>query len=83
MIHSYKNTLRTFFLKSILFYQKYLSLILGGQCRFTPTCSEYARQCFTHMPLSKAFLKSLWRILRCNPLSKGYEDEPFKKQDKK
>ena len=70
-----KNLLKYFFILIIRFYQKFLSPVFGGQCRFYPTCSEYAIQCFENLPLHKAILKSVWRILRCQPLSKGYEDE--------
>ncbi len=56
-------------------YQKLISPWLGsGKCRFTPTCSEYAMEAFHKYPFYRAFFMSVWRILRCNPLSKGGYD---------
>ena len=63
--------------RSIVLYQKYLSPLLGRPCRFYPSCSEYARQCFLYYPLAKAFLKSCYRILRCQPFAKFGEDDPL------
>lgn len=55
-------------------YQRVISPLLPGQCRFYPSCSEYAVQCFTHYSFPRALFKSTYRILRCNPLSEGYFD---------
>ena len=55
-------------------YQRAISPLLPGQCRFYPSCSEYAVQCFTHYSFPRALFKSTYRILRCNPLSEGYFD---------
>ena len=51
-------------------------LILGpyARCRFHPTCSEYALECFRSFPLHKAFGKTLSRIARCNPMHPGGVD---------
>ena len=58
----------------IRLYQATLGLWLGGQCRFMPTCSEYFIQALTSHGLIKGVLKGTWRILRCNPFSKGGYD---------
>ncbi len=63
-------------LQAIVFYKVSLSPLTGNRCRFYPTCSEYASKCFAHYPFYEAFYLSLWRILRCQPFSKGYIDEP-------
>lgn len=47
-----------------------------GYCKFTPTCSEYGKQVITKKGLFIGFFKTLYRILRCNPCSKGGEDLP-------
>jgi len=60
----------------IALYQKTLSNYLGGKCRFYPSCSEYAKQTITKNGVCKGLLKSIWRILRCNPLNKGGIDYP-------
>ncbi|WP_151409493.1 membrane protein insertion efficiency factor YidD [Anaerococcus sp. Marseille-P9784] len=67
--------LNKIFIKIIIFYRKFISPQLGlGKCKYHPTCSSYAIECFTRYGFVKAFFKSLWRILRCNPFSKGGYD---------
>jgi putative membrane protein insertion efficiency factor len=52
-------------------YQVTLSPLLGGQCRFVPTCSVYFIGAVETHGAVCGTLMGLWRILRCNPLSKG------------
>ena len=61
----------------ILFYQKCISPSTLPTCRFTPTCSEYAKQALRkHGPL-KGLALAVWRILRCNPWGgSGYDPVP-------
>ncbi|MDO8625889.1 MAG: membrane protein insertion efficiency factor YidD [Candidatus Magasanikbacteria bacterium] len=47
-----------------------------GFCRFYPSCSEYAYQAIKKQGLIFGLVKSVWRILRCNPLGKGGVDLP-------
>lgn len=62
-------------IKIIRFYQVYISGILGpSKCRFYPTCSQYAIEAFEKKPFFKALIMTIWRILRCNPFSKGGYD---------
>lgn len=53
-----------------------LHLLLGpgNGCRFTPSCSAYAREAFDHRPFHIALGLTLVRILRCNPWSSGGYD---------
>ncbi|MGB0455096.1 MAG: membrane protein insertion efficiency factor YidD [Bacteriovoracaceae bacterium] len=55
-------------------YQKALSPFLGTNCRFTPTCSEYALECVKKYPLYKAIFKIFYRIIRCHPFHPGGHD---------
>ncbi len=63
-------------------YQKTLSFDHGifkylypyGYCRFKPTCSEYAIQALEKYGFIKGGFKAVWRVLRCNPWSKGGHD---------
>jgi putative membrane protein insertion efficiency factor len=55
-------------------YQATLSRFLGGQCRFTPTCSEYFIQAVAKHGAFRGGLMGAWRILRCNPFSRGGYD---------
>ncbi|MGN1229763.1 MAG: membrane protein insertion efficiency factor YidD [Prevotella sp.] len=61
----------------ILFYQRCISRYTPPSCRFTPTCSEYARQALIkHGPI-KGLALAIWRILRCNPWGgSGYDPVP-------
>ena len=61
----------------IRFYQRCISPLLGPSCRFTPTCSEYAKQAILkHGPIKGLYL-AIWRILRCNPWGgSGYDPVP-------
>ena len=59
----------------IRFYQKFFSpLKWRTHCIYTPTCSEYAVQAISKYGIIKGILLSVWRILRCNPFSKGGYD---------
>ncbi|MFA5855508.1 MAG: membrane protein insertion efficiency factor YidD [Candidatus Gracilibacteria bacterium] len=51
-------------------------LFPGGFCRFTPSCSSYAHTALGKYGLIRGSLKAVWRILRCNPWSKGGIDLP-------
>ena len=48
----------------------------GGFCRFTPTCSQYTYDAIGKFGFIRGSFKGLWRILRCNPWSKGGIDLP-------
>lgn len=71
-------------LLAISFYQKTLSPDHGwfkkmhphGYCRFYPTCSVYSYEIIKKKGLIKGIPQTLWRIIRCNPWSKGGVDLP-------
>jgi len=63
--------MRHLFVYLIKLYQKLISPLFPPSCRFYPTCSEYAVQSLTKYGVFKGGLKSIWRILRCNPWNKG------------
>ena len=60
---------------AVRFYQQTLHSFVGyGSCRFTPTCSNYMIEALqVHGPVRGLGL-GLWRILRCNPFTKGGYD---------
>lgn len=59
----------------IRFYQKYLSpLKRHPSCKYVPTCSQYAIEAYEKYGFFKGTALSVWRILRCNPFSKGGYD---------
>lgn len=47
-----------------------------GYCPFTPTCSMYGYEAIEKYGFIKGILKTVWRILRCNPFTKGGYDKP-------
>jgi len=55
-------------------YQKYISPLKRPCCRFTPTCSSYAIEAFQKRGFFIGMILTVWRILRCNPFSKGGYD---------
>ncbi|MBT4277377.1 membrane protein insertion efficiency factor YidD [Candidatus Falkowbacteria bacterium] len=84
-----KETINYFFyfprkiiLKLIRFYQKTFSFDHGfmkiffphGYCRFHPSCSEYGYQAIKKYGVIRGGIKTLSRIIRCNPFNKGGND---------
>ena len=66
--------LKQIFVFFINCYQCFLSPILGSNCRYSPTCSEYAKQAIDKYGIAYGVLLSLKRILRCQPWGKsGYD----------
>jgi putative membrane protein insertion efficiency factor len=66
--------MRKVFIYLIKFYQMIISPLFPSVCRFTPSCSEYAIQAYNKYGVFKGTAKTIWRILRCNPFSKGGYD---------
>ncbi len=65
------------FILMIRAYQATLSPLLGGHCRFAPSCSEYALESFRTLPPWRAAWLTLRRLLRCHPLGgSGYDPPP-------
>ena len=62
-------------------YQRFLSPVLGSNCRFHPTCSCYAIEAVERFGVIKGSYLASKRILRCHPLNEGGEDPvpPLKK----
>ena len=68
------NPLKKLAIAPSRFYQKYLSPLQPPCCRFTPTCSQYAIDAIAEWGVIVGLLLAFWRILRCNPYSRGGED---------
>ena len=79
------SALRNAIKKVLIFLIKTYQLTLSprfshGRCRFTPTCSQYALEAIEVHGIFKGCLLAAWRILRCNPFSKGgWDPVPPKK----
>jgi len=55
-------------------YQRFISPMLGSNCRFYPTCSCYANQAIERFGVIKGGYLASKRILKCHPLNAGGED---------
>ncbi len=85
MLHDVFLISRRIVLRCIRLYQKFLSpdhsfwakhIHPIGYCKFTPTCSEYGYTSIERYGVVRGGLRALWRVLRCNPWSRGGEDLP-------
>jgi putative membrane protein insertion efficiency factor len=59
-------------------YKKFVSPYFARSCRFAPTCSEYAAEAVEKFGALKGSAMAAWRILRCNPFSRGGYDPVVK-----
>lgn len=71
-----KRLLKKIAILPILFYQYSISPLFPSSCRYTPTCSQYAKEA-----ILKHGFKGIWlsvkRISRCHPWGgKGYDPVP-------
>ncbi len=65
----------------IKFYQKYIST---KNCRYIPSCSQYTLEAILKHGFFIGWALGFWRILRCNPWSKGgFDKVPDKKSQLK
>jgi uncharacterized protein len=55
-------------------YQRTLSPLLGPRCKYYPSCSEYAVQAIGRYGILRGSVLATWRLLRCNPFSRGGYD---------
>ena len=52
-------------------YQLVLSPMVGQRCKYYPSCSEYAAQAIQRYGILRGLVLAGWRLLRCNPWSRG------------
>lgn len=77
-------------MKHLIFFSlkiyKFLSLVIGrayyfllfpSQCKFYPSCSQYAKEAVERHGVAKGSSMAISRVIRCNPWSKPGVDTPF------
>lgn len=71
------NVLRALLIAPIRLYQWTLSPLLGVNCRFAPSCSEYTAEAIATHGALKGTALALRRIARCHPWGgSGYDPVP-------
>ena len=61
-------------IRAIRWYQRDVSPGRAASCRYLPTRSEYSVEAFEHYGAVRGGAKTAWRLIRCNPFSKGGYD---------
>lgn len=65
----------------IRFYKTAISPNTTKHCKYIPTCSQYGLEAIERFGALKGTALTIWRILRCNPFSKGgYDPVPEKRK---
>jgi len=67
---------RNLFVAFLWAYRKVISPLYGQVCRYHPSCSLYAVRAIQYHGAAWGIGLATWRILRCNPWSKGGIDDP-------
>jgi putative membrane protein insertion efficiency factor len=62
---------RSVLLAPLRAYQRWVSPMFGQRCRYYPSCSEYAAQAIKRFGILRGLVLAGWRLLRCNPWSRG------------
>jgi putative membrane protein insertion efficiency factor len=65
------TSLRRLAVLPIRAYQLLLSPMVGQRCKYYPSCSEYAAQAVQRYGILRGLVLAGWRLLRCNPWSRG------------
>lgn len=57
-------------------YRRVISPLYGEVCRYYPSCSRYALEAYQRNGVLYGTVLTAWRLLRCNPWSRGGVDDP-------
>jgi putative membrane protein insertion efficiency factor len=63
-------------IRAVRGYQRVISPMFPRRCKYHPTCSEYAVEAIQIFGVSRGCVLAGWRLLRCNPWSRGGVDYP-------
>lgn len=59
------------FMALVRLYRRFISPLKSARCKYYPTCSRYALDALDKFGAIGGSALAVWRILRCNPWSKG------------
>jgi putative membrane protein insertion efficiency factor len=66
----------------IRLYQWTLSPLMGGQCRYEPSCSRYGAEAVSRYGAARGGWMTVRRICRCHPFAQGgYDPVPIDERD--
>jgi uncharacterized protein len=65
------SVLRAISTAPIRLYRRFVSPALPARCKYHPTCSEYGLEAIRRYGVLRGSVLAGWRLLRCNPLSRG------------
>lgn len=72
-----KDLLKKIFILPILFYQYSISPLFPSSCRYTPTCSHYAKEAILKHGVLRGLYLAINRIRKCHPWGgSGYDPVP-------
>lgn len=57
--------------RALRFYKRWISPLSRAQCRYVPTCSEYAAEAVARFGWIQGSARAITRLLRCHPLGPG------------
>lgn len=76
------TVLTTLFIALIRGYQLVISPFLGNNCRYYPSCSEYAKDAILEYGIVKGLSMGGLRLMRCHPWHEGgFDPVPSKQTD--
>lgn len=67
---------RNVLIAALLAYRRLVSPMYGDVCRYHPSCSRYALEAVQQSGAVAGSVLAAWRVLRCNPWSRGGVDDP-------
>jgi putative membrane protein insertion efficiency factor len=59
---------------ALALYQRAISPLLGPNCRYYPSCSQYAKEAVLKYGVRRGVALAAWRVVRCNPWNPGGVD---------
>ncbi len=63
-------------LYALRFYKAYLSMLMAGSCRYSPTCSQFTYEAIERFGVVRGSWLGFKRLLRCQPFSRRFGFDP-------